>query len=134
MITPIAFGLTLLELIVVGMLTTILMAVGYCIHRYNQPPYRVVLGRYSSEGKWVLKYRSDFLFGEWESVFESDDKRLVQQKAREALFAHYRFRDFVNERDGESIIGDVVQDSSVSHKIVHQENENGGTASSNAQL
>ena len=81
-----------------------------------QPPYRVVLGRGNQEGKWILEYRADFIVGEWVSVFSDINKRAVQQKAGEALFAHYRFRDFINERDGEWIVGSEVQSEPVEHK------------------
>jgi|GEM_PF-3921085 len=113
----IAFGFTLIELLFIGVWLFVFVAVIFGVYRYRQLPYRVVLGTNSTSGKWVLEFRSDFLFGEWESAFESEDKRLVQQKAREALFAHYRFRDFVNERDGEWIVGNEVQNESVEYKV-----------------
>lgn len=108
------FGLGPIE-IMLGMISlmVILLLLGaafYGIYRWKQLPYRIVLKDLScsnaSQAVWQLQRRDDGIFEfDWLVVFESANKKEVQIKAREALFSHYRFNDFVNERDTE-LIGD----------------------------
>ena len=111
-----AFGFSLIELLLLGVWLLVALSVTFGLFRLKQNPYRIVLGSGSSKGRWVLEHRTDFILGEWESVFESEIKRDVQQKAYEAYFAHSRFEDFARQRDGELIIDNEVQSVAVAHE------------------
>jgi len=109
-----------------AVITIIVLAllVGVAIYvLYRRPPYRVVMStsiNHKDIGVWQLVRKTHWLDGEWEIAYESENKRDVQQKAREALFAHYRFRDFINERDGELFTASESGSSPVpvSHKNI----------------
>ncbi|GIB31778.1 hypothetical protein VCSRO91_2824 [Vibrio cholerae] len=66
-------------------------------------PYRVVIKDHS----WNLQHR-DNLFDCWMVVAKSESKSEIQQLAREALFAHYKFKEFVSGTDIE-----VIRDAKV---------------------
>ncbi|BCL73984.1 hypothetical protein TUMSATVNIG1_59700 (plasmid) [Vibrio nigripulchritudo] len=52
--------------------------------------------------KWRLEHREN-LFDDWLEVAKSESKGEIQQLAREALFAHYKFKEFVSGVDVEII-------------------------------
>lgn len=84
-----------------------LVFVSYIFILWRQPPYKVVLSKHKFQTViWTLKFR-DGIFGEWITVFESPNKQDVQTKAREALFAHYRFKDFINGCGNSELIRDA---------------------------
>ncbi|EKF9265864.1 hypothetical protein O1B53_003054 [Vibrio cholerae] len=66
-------------------------------------PYRVVM----KDASWHLQHR-DNLFDDWKGVAKSESKNEIQQLAREALFAHYKFKEFVSGADIE-----VIRDAKV---------------------
>lgn len=66
-------------------------------------PYRVVM----KDDSWSLQHR-DNLFDDWSVVAKSESKSEIQQLAREALFAHYKFKEFVSGTDIE-----VIRDAKV---------------------
>lgn len=74
------------------------IAIIVCVKWVRHVPYRVVL----KQQKWLLQHR-DSIFDDWTDVASSESKSAIQTKAREALFAHYRFKEFVSGSDIEII-------------------------------
>ncbi|EEW08432.1 hypothetical protein VMB_04530 [Vibrio mimicus VM603] len=74
------------------------IAIIVCIKWVRHVPYRVVL----KQEEWKLQHR-DNIFDDWTDVASSESKSVIQNKAREALFAHYRFKEFVSGVDIEII-------------------------------
>lgn len=114
------FGLAVLEVMALSIILSLIVFGLFCLWRYRQAPYRVIMKSdflHKERFMWALERRTDFLLGEWELVFESIDKHEIQTKARQALLSHYRFRDFINERNCEQIQGDMVT-RAITHKKV----------------
>lgn len=93
------FGLNSAELMIILILFIATAAAFVVGCMYFKSPYRILLGRSATTSpNWILQCRDDF-FGEWNTVLESPNKRDVQIAAQEALIAHHRFRDFINENE-----------------------------------
>ncbi|EMY6611180.1 hypothetical protein ABCL16_003437 [Vibrio parahaemolyticus] len=92
-----------LTLIVYLALGLCVIAVLVAIAWFRHVPYRVVM----NNRKWRLEHR-DHLFDDWLEVANSASKSEIQQLAREALFAHYNFKEFVSGADIE-----VIRDAKV---------------------
>lgn len=83
-----------------------LIAVVITVKWVRHVPYRVVM----KDDSWHLQHR-DNLFDVWRGVAKSESKSEIQQLAREALFAHYKFKEFVSGADVE-----VIRDAKVISK------------------
>jgi hypothetical protein len=86
-----------LDLAALIMLAVFVLGVLVLYWLWRTPPYRVRLVRSGSKTVWQLQHREDWVSLDWEAVAESEDREEIRQLAREALYAHYRFRDFINE-------------------------------------
>ncbi|ELI5720933.1 hypothetical protein RRK67_004060 [Vibrio fluvialis] len=93
-------ALTLIVYLVLGLCV---IAVLVSIAWFRHVPYRVVM----KNQEWRLEHR-EHLFDDWLEVANSASKSEIQKLAREALFAHYKFKEFVSGVDIE-----VIRDAKV---------------------
>lgn len=93
-------ALTLIVYLVLGLcVIAVLVAIAW----FRHVPYRVVM----KNKKWRLEHR-EHLFDDWSEAANSASKSEIQQLAREVLFAHYKFKEFVSGADIE-----VIRDAKV---------------------